>query len=118
MVKKTILGLLLSSVTLGGCGPEAARPARIVPASSSLDARLSCEHLQGEYGMNQRRLTEIHGTEAGRNTANIGRQMAFGPLAGGMMRDDGRRAATEGASLEGRNNRLLALAAERRCPVL
>ncbi len=90
-----------------GCGGRVAKP---VLTESALDARLSCDHLQGEYDNNRKRLAELQGEkkESGRNNAGF---LVTSPL----FLDTQGTFKKETEALNLRNERLNALMAERGC---
>lgn len=84
--------------------------AKPVLTESSLDARLSCDHLKGEYDNNQKRLAELQGEkkESGRNNAGF---LVTSPLF--LDTQGAFKKETEALNL--RNERLKALMSERGC---
>lgn len=94
-------------VAAGGCGGRVAKP---VLVETTLDARLSCEHLKGEADNNEKRLAELEGEkkESARNNAGF---LVTSPL----FLDTQGTFKKESDALILRNERLRTLMAERGC---
>ena len=119
MAKNTLCMTFIVITTLSGCGAGDGRARQPVADTTSLDARLSCSHIQGEYEMNRRRLAELGEQEAGRGAANMGRMMTYGLVLGAaVLHESGALYRAEGAALQRRNVRLMSLAAEKGCQPL
>lgn len=84
--------------------------AKPVLTESSLDARLSCGHLKGEYDNNEKRLAELQGEkkESDRNNAGF-------LVASPLFLDTQGTFKKETEALNLRNERLKSLMAERGC---
>ncbi len=98
---------LFSAATVAACGGRVAKP---VLMETALDARLSCEHLQGELANNEKRLAELQGEkkESSRNNAGF---LVTSPL---FLDTQGTfKKETEALGL--RNERLKALMVEKGC---
>ncbi len=90
-----------------GCGGRVAKP---VLTESSLDARLSCDHLKGEYDNNTKRLAELQGERKESSTNNAGYL-----LTGPIFLDTQGTFKKESEAILLRNDRLKTLMAERGC---
>lgn len=106
--------IILSSVAaaallaMAGCGGRAASP---VALDQSLDAELSCDHLDAEKRTNTARIADLEQEGSTSDANSVG--MA---LAGGIWWLDGRQGAAKDAkALDARNARLDELMAERGC---
>lgn len=89
------------------CGGRVAKP---VLVESALDARLSCEHLKGEFENNRKRLAELQGEkkESSRNNAGF-------LVASPLFLDTQGALKEEAEALVRRNERLTSLMTERNC---
>lgn len=101
------LASVCSAAVLAGCGGRVAKP---VLAETPLDARLSCEHLKGEYDNNEKRLAElqVEKKESSRNNAGF---LVTSPL----FLDTQAALKTETDAILLRNDRLKTLMLERGC---
>jgi hypothetical protein len=98
---------LAAALVVGGCGGRVAKP---VLTNSTLDARLSCEHFQGEYENNTKRLAELQG-EKKQSSANNAGFLVASPL----FLDTQGTFKKESEAILLRNERLKTLMAERGC---
>lgn len=101
------LAAACAAASAAACGGRVAKP---VLTETALDVRLSCEHLEGEYDNNQKRLAELQGEkkESSRNNAGF---LITSPLF--LDTQGALKKETEALAL--RNERLLSLMADRGC---
>lgn len=97
----------VATVAAAGCGGRVAKP---VLAEQPLDARLSCEHLKGEFDNNQKRIVELEGEKKESSTNNAG-YLVSGPIF--LDTQGAFKKETEALNL--RNARLGTLLSERGC---
>jgi len=106
-MKKTAVLFALFALAAVGCGGRVAKPVLI---ESALDARLSCDHLKGEYDNNAKRLAELQGEKKESSTNNAGYL-----LSGPIFLDTQGTFKKESEAILLRNERLKTLMAERGC---
>lgn len=108
MKEKQHLYLILTILSLTGCGGRVARP---VAVAHPLDEQLSCAHLAGEYDNNNKRLTELTGEKQERTEANVG-FLLVSPL----LLDLSDTLREEATAIAARNVRLTELMEVQDCP--
>lgn len=92
---------------LGACGGRVAQPVETVRA---VDTRLSCDHLQGEFNNNLKRLQELTQERRSAEANNVG-WLLGGPLFMDLS-DTERQEAT---AILSRNERLTYLMKQKKC---
>lgn len=97
----------IAAAAASGCGGRVAKP---VLTETALDARLSCDHLKGEFDNNEKRIAELRGERKESSSNNAG-YLVTSPL----FLDTQGTFKKETEALNQRNERLRSLMAERGC---
>ena len=102
--------ILASTALIGAC---ATRPVSKIETDRSIDNRLTCEHIIGEYVNNTRRLEELalEMDHVDRNNSSA----VLGGVGGLTTIDDLDAQRSESSKLAARNERLISLYADRGC---
>jgi hypothetical protein len=102
------LTIILLTSTLVACGGRVARPVETV---TSIDAMLTCDHLQAEFENNLKRFSELTNERKTQMRDNVG-LIAAAPLFLDLKGTEKK----ESAALTARNIRLRELALAKSCP--
>ncbi|WP_343561580.1 hypothetical protein [Kiloniella sp. b19] len=113
MTRSRIALILLPLMILTGCGGRAARPVEI---STSIDDKLSCIHIEGQYSANINRMLDLQ-KERQWQSGNNAPKLLLG-LAGLMLLNLNNAEKKEILALEARNARLLELSDKKNCKVI
>lgn len=111
---RAALLISIGATLVSGCGGRQANP---VDEQTALDTRMGCEHIRGEYSVNQARIAELS-QESGRGNdtnAALVAAVAVGGVANLMFLDLSDTMRRETDALQRRNQRLQGLASERSC---
>lgn len=99
--------LLVLSCLLVGCGGRVANPVAI---EKSLDSRMTCSHLQGEYDQHEKRLVELVGERKDKPVHNLG-MLVTSPL----FLDLSKAQKKEAEAIYSRKERLEVLMSQKNC---